>query len=438
MSTHGLTSRAAQPTGTRPGKVLVASVAASSIEYYDFMIYGTAASLIFNSHFFPSINPTAGVLASFATFAVGFAARPVGAAVFGHFGDKFGRKPALLGAMLLMAIASTLIGVLPTYATIGIAAPIALTVLRCAQGAAVGGQWGGAALMAIEHAPPNRRGLFGAIPQLGVPVGMITGTLLFLVLNQVLDADQFSAWGWRVPFLLSIMMFPIAYYIHRFIEDTPAFQKADDALAARSSAAQRSSVFEVLRRPRQLLLAAGTFVPATIAFYVINTGMLDYGTRDLGMSKSALLTAVLISMVGWTVGTLGFAWLSDIVGRRAVFAGGAIFTGIWAFAIFPLVQTRSFGLVVLAALVGLLAVGAMQGPVVALFAEMFPPSVRYAGASMGTQGANIVGGGLAPLIMVALLETTHTTISVSVYVATAAALSLIPLAMIGRGRRHAD
>lgn len=418
----------------RRGKTLVATVVAQSMEFYDFILYGTAASLVFGQHFFPADDPAVGVLASFATFAVGFIARPAGASIFGHIGDKFGRKPALVGTLLLMALSTTLVGLLPTYAMMGAAAPIALVVLRCAQGIAVGGQWGGSTLLAFEYAPSDRRGLYGSIPQLGVPIGLMSGTLIFMATNHFLPVDQFASWGWRVPFLLSIAMFPAAYYIHRYIEDAQSSQERRGPSTS-TGVAKRSSVVEVFKAPRQMVLCAGIFVTPTIVFYVIVTGMVDYGTRSLGMAENTLLTAVFISMLGWTIGTVGGARISDSVGRSPVYAVGIVLAGAWSFALFPLVQTRSFPLILLGTFVGLLGVGLMQGPGGALFAEMFPPNVRYAGASLGYQVANIFGAGLAPLIMVTLLETTGTTLAVSVYMAAAAALSLIFLALIRRFAR---
>lgn len=432
MSTQERPSAAGTvPSGaTKRGSVLFAGIAGQSVEYYDFLIYGTAAALIFNKQFFPSLDPVAGVLASFATFAVGFAGRPAGAVLFGHLGDKFGRKPAWLAAMLLMALATLVIGLLPTYAVVGVAAPAILALVRFLQGVSVGGQWGGATLLSLEHGPPNRRGLFGALPQLGVVVGMVGGTLVFLLVSQMTTPAQFASWGWRIPFLLTVVMFPVAYFVHRYIEETPQFREVETKLAARSEAARGSAVVQVLRHPRQMLLVAFTFLSATIMFYGVVTGVLDYAVRDLHIPKNTMLTVVMISMVAFGASAVGFAWLSDLVGRRVVYAAGAALGGVWAFALFPLVQTRSFGLILLAAVVGQIAVGAMFGPGTALFAEAFPPRVRYSGASMGNQLANILGGGLAPFIMVALLEATHTTVAASIYMAAAAAVSLVAVAVL--------
>ncbi|GHB74019.1 MFS transporter [Streptomyces viridiviolaceus] len=431
MSTETGTQATATPAATaRRGRVLFAAVAAQSIEYYDFLIYGTAASLILNTLFFPSESTLASTLASFATFAVGFAGRPIGAALFGHFGDKFGRKPALLAAMLLMAVSSTLIGLLPTYGTIGMGAPILLVVLRIAQGISVGGHFGGATLLALESAPPNRRGLFGALPQIGVAVGMITGTLVFLLVSSLTTDDQFSSWGWRIPFLLSIVMFPVAYFVHRYVEDTQEYHQAEANASARKGSVPRSSVLQVLRRPKQLLLVAFTFLPATISFYGIVAGLLHYATDDLKISKDTMLTVVMLSMIAFTAGTIGFAWLSDVLDRRKVYAGNALFFGAWAFAMFPLVETRSFPLILVSASVGLLACGGMFGPGTALLAEAFPAGMRYSGSSLGNQLANILGAGLAPFIMVALVAATDTTVSVSAYMAASCVISLFAVAML--------
>jgi MFS family permease len=415
------------PGGTRQRRVLVATVAAQSIEYYDFLIYGTAATLALNSQFFPSVDPVVGVLAAFATFAVGFAGRPIGAAIFGHLGDRYGRKPALLGAIMLMAGSTLLIGLLPTYAVIGVAAPLLLTLMRVLQGISVGGQWGGATLLALENAPPNRRALYGSLPQLGVVVGLVGGTLAFLAVNSLTTPEQFAAWGWRIPFLLTVLMFPVAFVLHRYVEDSPEFRRAETAIEQRRT---QSSVVRTLRNPKQMLLVVFGYLPATITFYVIATGMIDYGTREVGLPKNTMLTAVMLSMIAFGVGTVGGAWVADVVGHRRVYGIGAALAGLWMFALFPLVETGSFGLIVLAASVGQLGVGLMFGPGTAIWAAMFPPETRYAGVSLGTQISNIIGGGLAPFTMVALVAATGTTVSTSVYVAVAAVLSLIALTMI--------
>ncbi|MET7319616.1 MFS transporter [Streptomyces sp. NPDC005549] len=412
----------------------MASVAAGSIEFYDFAIYGTAAALVFNTHFFPSDVPTVGQLLSFATFAVGFAGRPLGAVIFGHYGDKYGRKPALIAAMVLMGASSVAIGLLPTYEVVGISAPILLVLLRVCQGIAFGGQWGGSTLLSFENAPPDRRGLFGAMSQMGNFFGMVAGTLVFLLLTNVMSDHQFLLWGWRLPFLLTVVTFFVVLYIHKQIDETSEFDAgaagpeespAEEAKVARAE----SAVIQVIRRPKQMILVILCFVSAALTFYVIATGMLDYATRELGVPRSEVLAITMLAMIPWLIGTVGFGWLSDVVGRRPVYIGGAIFSALWAFALFPLVETQNFWLMLMACGVGQFGATAMSGPAVALFMEMFPPSKRYSGASMGYQIANVLGGGLAPFTMVALLNATGTTMSVSIYVAVAAALCIIPVAL---------
>lgn len=412
-------------------KVAVAALLASSIEWYDFLIYGTAAALVFATQFFPAANPVAGVLASFATFAVGFAARPLGGVLFGHFGDKVGRKKALVVALVLMAASTTLIGLLPSFSTIGVLAPVALFVLRVAQGIAVGGQWGGAMLLATEHAPANRRGLFGSFPQLGVPLGLVAGTLIYIALTYGLSPEAFLAWGWRIPFLLSVAMFGVALYIHRVIDDSAEFKEVQQSSEATPKSTRRSPIFEVLRRhPKNVLLAAGIYLVANATFYIVVTGILDYGTRVLGMAENAMLNAVLISMLGFGVSLVTSAWLSDLFGRKLVFACGAIAIALWAFALFPLIDTRNMSLIIVALFVAQIALGAMVGPLPALYSEMFPAKVRYSGASLGYQLAAVLGGGLAPFIMVALYEATHSMVPVSVYIAAAAGLALLSIGLV--------
>ncbi|MET8679562.1 MFS transporter [Streptomyces sp. NPDC004647] len=409
-------------------RAALTAMASSAIEWYDFFIYGTAAALVFSTKFFPSFSPVAGVLAAFATFAIGFAARPLGGIVCGHYGDKFGRKPVLVATLIIMGAATTLIGLLPTFSMIGIAAPIMLALLRFAQGLAVGGQWGGAMLVATEYAPPGRRGLYGSFVQLGVPIGLILGNLTFLFITSVVAKDDFEAWGWRVPFVFSVVMIALAMFVHKRLEETPAFQRAEERLAESKETRRRSPVLEVLRsQPQQILLAAGSFLVVNASFYLLVTGMLDYGTRHLGMSKSTVLTAVLLGNAAQLVALPFFAALSDRVGRRRVYAAGVVALGIWAFPMFQLVDTKQFPLVVLALVGGVLCLSVAYGPQAALFAEMFSAEVRYSGASLGYQIAAVLGGGLAPFLMVLLLETTHTSMSISIYIAVMAAVALLSL-----------
>ena len=430
-------AEAATPSPSTIRKVLVAACAASAIEWYDFFIYLTAAALVFPALFFPAdIDPVAGVLASFSTAAVGFFARPVGGVLFGHFGDRMGRKKTLVTALLLMGIATTLVGLLPTYSTIGIWAAVALFILRICQGLAVGGQWGGAMLLATEYAPPSKRGFYGSFAQVGVPVGLVLGNAFFLILSAVQTPEAFEAWGWRIPFLASIVLIGLAMYIQLRLEDTPAFRRLQERQQQAQEeegdgARRRSPILEVIfEHPKQILLAAGAFFVVNGAFYVMITGMLDYGTRDLGLSRSAMLTAVLISSFAQIFMLPAWSALSDRVGRSPVYLAGAVLLGFWAFPLFWLVDTRNVVLITVALLVGQLFLSMMYGPQAALFSEMFSRRVRYSGASIGYQLAAVFAGGLAPIIMVWLLDTTGTSLSVSLYIFAMAALTFFSVYLV--------
>lgn len=427
-----MTSAVTTRNPVKARRIALTAGLAASIEWYDFFIFGTAAALVFGPAFFPNASPASGVLAAFATFGVGFVARPVGGIIFGHFGDKVGRKPMLVVALVLMPLATTLIGLLPTYATIGVAAPILLVLLRICQGFALGGQWGGAMLMATENAPEGKRGLYGSFVQAGVPIGLVVGNGVFLVVARVVSPENFAAWGWRIPFLLSAVFLVLALYIHLRVEDTPEFKDVEVKLAAASQTRQKSPVVEVLRRhPRQVLLAIGVLLVVNAALYVLVTGTLDYATRTLGIPKDRMLIAVLATMSTTIVLMPLFAYLSDRVGRRRVYASGAAVLGVWIFAVFPLVETTQLGLIILALEVAIIASSAMYGPQAALFAELFPAHLRYSGASFAYQIAAVLGGGFAPFLMVVLLESTGTSLSVAGYVSALAVLALVSLALMG-------
>src|SRR5919107_5482424 len=342
MTSSSSGAAAASPATIR--KVLLAACAASSIEWYDFFIYLTAAALVFPALFFPAdIDPVAGVLASFSTAAVGFFARPVGGVLFGHFGDRLGPKRTLVIALLTMGTATTLVGLLPTYMTIGVAAPIALFLLRFLQGLAVGGQWGGAVLLATEYAPEGKRGYYGSFAQMGVPVGLLLGNTIFLLISGIFGEQAFAAWAWRIPFLLSVILIGIALYIQLRLEDTPVFRRLEERQQEGEDAESGSPVLEVLRdHPKQILLAGGAFFVVNGAFYVLITGMLDYGTRVLGVSQNVMLAAVLISAAVEAVAIVGMSPVSDRVGPRPVFMAGAALLGPWAFPPFWPLNTKSF------------------------------------------------------------------------------------------------
>lgn len=409
-------------------KVILISLSGSAIEWYDFFIYGLAAALVFNQLFFPNVDPIIGTLAAFSTFTVGFIARPLGGIIWGHFGDRVGRKKALVTAILLMGTATTLIGALPTYETIGILAPILLVVLRISQGLAVGGQYGGAVLIATENAPRNRRGLYGSFPQMSIPVAVISSNAVFLILTAALAPEQFAAWGWRIPFLLSILLVIVGLYAQLRLEETPAFQRVQEA---QPSTRQRSPVLEVLRtHPRYVALAAGTYLVVNGAFYILITYVPAYGTETLGVSQSTMLTGVLIAAAFSFLTIPGFAMLSDKVGRRPVFVSGAIFTILFAFPLFWMIDTRSAILISLAVLLANTGLNAMFGPQAALFSEMFGTRVRYSGASLGIQLGAILGGGFAPLISTSLYAATGSSASISAYIAVMAIVSLVSVLLI--------
>ena len=399
------------------------SLLGSTIEWYDFFIYGTAAALVLNTAFFPSADPFVGTLAAFSSFAVGFIARPIGGIIWGHFGDRIGRKKALVAALFLMGASTTLVGLLPSYATIGVAAPILLFVLRIVQGLAVGGQWGGAVLIATEYAPAHRKGFYGSFPQLGVPIAVIISNGIFLGLEAGLGRDQFLEWGWRVPFLLSVLLIGVAAYAQLKLEDTPAFKQVQETAGGQRS---RSPIIDALRKhPRQILLAAGSFIAVNGGFYIFIVYSLSYGTKVLKLPESTMLIGVLGSSAVNLVLIPGFALLSDRVGRRPVYLGGAIATVLVAFPIFWLIDTRSAFLIFLGLLIGGAANAAMYGPQAAMFAEMFSAEVRYSGASLGYQIGAVLGGGLAPLIAASLYEATGTSASISGYLMVMALITLV-------------
>jgi MFS family permease len=425
----------AAPSPSTVRKVALAACAGSSIEWYDFFIYLTAAALIFPSLFFPTgISEVAAVLASLSTAAVGFVARPVGAVLFGHFGDRLGRKPSLVIALVTMGTATTLVGLMPTFATIGVLAPILLFILRFAQGLAVGGQWGGAVLLATEYAPPDKRGFYGSFAQVGVPIGLVLGNAFFIILGAAMTPEAFETWGWRIPFVASVVLIGLAMYIQLRIEDTPAFRQLQERAQERQErgeAQRRSPILEVLiEHPKQVLLAAGAFFVVNGTYYVLITGILDYGERDLGLSRQQMLFAVLISSFAQIFMLPAWSALSDRVGRRPVYLSGAVLLGLWGFPMFWLIDMRSFVLITVALFFGQLFLSMMYGPQAALFSEMFSAQVRYSGASLGYQLASVFAGGLAPTIMVSLLAWTGTSLSVSVYIFAMAVVTFVSVYLI--------
>jgi metabolite-proton symporter len=406
-------------------RVVGASMVGTIIEWYDFFLYGTAAALVFNKLFFPSSNPLMGTLLSFLTYALGFVARPVGGLVFGHYGDRLGRKKLLVLSLLMMGIGTFAIGLLPTYATIGVAAPVLLTMLRLVQGFAVGGEWGGAVLMVSEHSSGRHRGFWASLPQAGVPVGNLLSAGVLAVLAAVQPDATFLSWGWRVPFLLSGVLVLIGLWVRLAVEESPLFIAAQRKSAQRGGV-QRAPVLVLLRRYwREVLIAMGARFAENISYYVITTFVLVYVVAQLKLSRGLALDALLIASAVHALCIPLWGALSDRIGRRPVYLFGAAATGAWAFAFFALLDTRSFPAIVTAVTIGLVLHGAMYGPQAAFFSEMFGTSVRYSGASIGYQLASVVAGALAPTIATALLATYRSALPIAIYVAAAAVVTLV-------------
>lgn len=375
------------------------------------------------------------LIASFSTFAVGFVARPLGGVIFGHYGDRVGRKKTLVVALMMMGVATTLIGLLPTYASIGVLAPLMLVLLRFVQGLAIGGQWGGAMLLVTENAPVEKRGWYGAYAQAGAPVGVILANLAFLGVSAGLTEEEFMDWGWRLPFIASFVLIIISMYVQLKLEDTPAFKALAESKTENpdeASGLEKSPVAEVIRRyPKRIVLAAGAFLSIQVTFYILIAFIVAYGVNSptVELSRDVMLTAVLIAAAIMVPTQFYFSGLSDRIGRKRVYQWGAILTGLWGFALFPLIDTGSPFAIVLAVSLGLVFLGMQYGPQAAFFTELFSTEVRYSGASLGYQLGAIVGGALAPTIAV-LLWNNFGIFYVSLYIALAAALTLLSLSAL--------
>ncbi|WP_067830009.1 MFS transporter [Nocardia inohanensis] len=381
-------------------RIAGASFIGTAIEYYDYYIYGTAAALVLNKLFFPTLSSFAGTLASLATFAIGFIARPLGAVIFGHFGDRIGRKATLVVSLLLMGLSTAAVGLLPGYDTLGIAAPLLLVVLRVLQGIGLGGEWGGAALLSAEHAPANRRGLFAAAAQMGAPVGYFVATAAFWALSSWLPDAAFTSWGWRVPFLLSFVLVLVGLRIRLRVAETPAFA----ALEA-DRAAHRAPLADVIRRyPRELLLGAGAIVVSYVMFYTAATYCLTYTTKTLHIARNTMLGITLIAVVVLGATTFLVARQSDLTGRRVLMLGGAAFGVVFSLMLFPLLDTRNPVLITLALSGAMLCMGIVYGPLGAFLPELFGTDVRYTGAGIAYNLGGVLGGGIAPLVIAQLGE----------------------------------
>jgi metabolite-proton symporter len=389
-------------TATKPAPitlVALASLVGTAIEWYDFYLCGTAAALVFNHLYFPTFDPLTGTLAAFSTYALGFVARPIGGIVIGHYGDRVGRKSMLVLTLVIMGVATFGIGLLPTYEQIGPWAAVGLVVLRLAQGFGVGGEWGGAVLMAVEHAPPGLRGFYGSWPQMGVPAGLLMSTAMFALVTR-LPEEQFLSWGWRVPFLLSILLVAVGLVIRLRILETPAFLRVKE-----TGAESRRPIVEVLRmHRREVVLAIGARLAENGAFYIYTVFILVYGTQKVGMNRQTLLNGILVAASCLLCAIPICGWLSDRFGRRPVYLFGATVTALFAYPLFWLLDTGQTPLVWLALIIALVFAHApMYGPQAAFFSELFDPRVRYSGASLGSQLSSVLAGGLSPFIATTLL-----------------------------------
>ncbi len=417
-------------------RVVAASMAGTTVEWYDFFLYGVAAAVVFPAVFFPSDDAAVGTLLALGTFAIGFIARPVGGLVFGHYGDRIGRKTLLVVSLVMMGAATFAIGLLPGYATIGIAAPILLTLLRLVQGFALGGEWGGAVLIVSEHGDPARRGFWASWPQAGVPVGQLLANGLLFVLAAVQDEATFQSWGWRIPFLLSAVLVLIGLWIRLSVEESPVFKEAQKVAAA-STEKQVLPIVEVFRRyPREVVTAMGARFAENVSYYIFTIVVTTYATQRLELTSSFVLGAVLIGAAVHLVTIPVWGALSDRFGRRPLYLLGAAGVGLWAFAFIALIDTRSFGAFVIAIVGGLLFHGAMYGPQAAFLSELFGTKVRYSGVSVGYQLASIAAGGIAPLVAVWLYTTFDSGYAVAVYVALSAVLTIVAVGTYGETSRR--
>ncbi|MGV9293063.1 MULTISPECIES: MFS transporter [Amycolatopsis] len=411
-------------SGDRRVQVRRAALAGSigtTIEWYDFFLYNTAAALVFPHLFFPASSSYAGVMQSFATYAVGFAARPIGAAIFGHWGDRLGRKATLIVTLLLMGLSSAVVGLLPGAATIGIAAPLILVLLRLVQGIAIGGEWSGSVLLAMEWGDQRRRGLLASFAQVGVPVGLVLGTGGMTLLSATLSPDAFSSWGWRIPFLLSLVLVAIGLVIRLRILETPMF-----AAAVAAKRTSKAPVKDVVRHHwREILLSAGLRFSEQMPFYLFTSYVLVYVVQRPEFSKTFVLNAVLVGAAAELLLIPLFSQLSDRIGRKQVYLTGAVLTGVIAFPYFTVLTHSGHAMIFLAIIVSLVAHSMQYGPQAALIGESFPTHLRYGGAGLGYQLASVFAGGPAPLLAVWLLHTTGTPYSISIYIVASVVVTVL-------------
>lgn len=413
-------------------KVAVSVVLGTTIEWYDFMLYGAAAATVFGPLFFPGADPVASILLSFSTFAVGFAARPLGGIIFGHYGDILGRKKMLVLALFLMGASTVAMGLIPTYSTIGVWAPILLVTMRLIQGFGVGGEWGGAVLTAVEHAPPEKRGLFGSLPQIGVPAGLVISTLAFLAVSE-LPEEQFLSWGWRIPFIASAILVAVGLYIRVTLEETPDFKAVQNV-----GQDSKLPIFGAIRRyPAEILFAIVAVMGSGVYFYSITTYSISYATTAGALSRSDMLLALLISSAVMVFALPLFGQLSQRQGARPFVVWGLLLLGIWIFPVFGAISTGILSLTILAFVGHAIIFAISYGALSTFVAQIFPAEVRYSGSSLVFQSGVLLGGAIAPLLATTLVELTGTVLAVCIYAAIFAVIGSIAAAAVSR-RKNAD
>ncbi|MFE2441663.1 MFS transporter [Streptomyces sp. NPDC059426] len=401
-------------------RVAWAAFIGSAIEWYDFFLYATAAALVFNAQFFPSADPAVGSIAAFGTLAAGFVSRPLGGLVMGHFGDRYGRKNTLIASLLIMGLCTVAIGLIPTYSAIGVAAPILLTLMRVIQGIGLGGEWGGAVVLTLEHAPENRRGLYGAAPQMGVPAGLIAANLAVLGLTRALGEDAFNSWGWRIPFLLSLLLVAVGMYLRLSIEESHAYSEL-----AEPAVRQKLPVAEVLQEHwRSVLRACFVVVGNSSVAYVFMTYVLSYGKQTLHIDATFLLLSVIGGAVMWLVSAPFWGQLGDRWGLRRLFLTGGYIRVAWALAFLPVVDTGNKPLIFVFMLSMGLVLSMTHASVGVMTALMFPLKVRYTGSSAAYQIGSLLGGGITPLVAASLMKATGTSMSITLYILAVGLISL--------------